>query len=40
MPDKHGTAYERVAAVVMAVLGWDDIEFDQTERPEGLLGSH
>lgn len=40
VPDKHGTAYERIAAVVMAVLGWDDVEYDRTEQPAGLLASH
>lgn len=40
VPDKHGTAYERIAAVVMAVLGWHDVEYDRTERPKGLLASH
>jgi hypothetical protein len=40
VPDKHGTAYERIAALVMAVLGWHDVEHDKTQRPEGLLASH
>jgi hypothetical protein len=40
VPHKHGTAYERIAAVVMAVMGWHDVEYDRTERPEGLLAAH
>src|SRR5687768_12667432 len=40
VPGKHGTAYERIAAVVMAVLGWHDVEYDRSEQPEGLLAGH
>ncbi len=40
VPDKHGTAYERIAAVTMAVLGWQNVEYDRTEQPAGLLATH
>jgi hypothetical protein len=40
MPAKAGTAYERIAAIVMASLGWIDVVHDRTERPEGRLADH
>jgi Restriction endonuclease len=39
-PKKHGTAYERVTAVVLAALGWTDIKHDRHERATGKLALH
>jgi hypothetical protein len=39
-PDKEGTAYERLAAVVLAVLGWQNVLHDSTESGEGRLAEH
>jgi hypothetical protein len=35
VPAKHGTTYERLAAIVLAVLGWHDIVQAKTEKPAG-----
>lgn len=40
VPRKAGTAYERLAAVVLAGLGWVDVEHDRTERPVGRRADH
>lgn len=40
VPEKRGTAYERLAAVVLAVLGWRDVVHDVIERREGRLATH
>lgn len=34
-PDKPGTAYERLAAVMLAELGWESVEHQTVLRPEG-----
>ncbi len=34
-PNKPGTAYERLAAVALAELGWVNVEHQTTLRPEG-----
>ena len=39
-PEKKGEAYERLAAVVLAVLGWQDVTHDVRERPEGKRALH
>ena len=39
VPDKHGTAYERIAAVVMAVLGWHEDTFTLPPGAVPLAGS-
>jgi hypothetical protein len=33
VPAKHGTTYERLAAIVLAVLGWHDIVQAKPEKP-------
>lgn len=40
LPKKHGTAYERVTAVVLAALGWTEIKHDTRERAAGKLAVH
>jgi hypothetical protein len=40
IPKKAGTAYERVAAMVLATLGWENIQHDVTEQPVGRLAEH
>lgn len=35
VPPKAGTAYERLAAVVLAELGWESVEHETRLRPEG-----
>lgn len=40
VPSKAGTAYERVAALVLAALGWQDVTHDVTERPAGRRAYH
>ncbi len=40
VPAKHGTAYERVAAIVLASLGWGDVVHDLRERPPGKRARH
>jgi hypothetical protein len=39
-PDKPGTAYERLAALVLAGLGWKDVTHDTKLRPEGRRAEH
>jgi hypothetical protein len=39
-PKKPGIAYERVAAVVLAVLGWQEVTHDVHEQPVGRLADH
>jgi hypothetical protein len=36
-PKKDGTAYERLTALVLAVLGWEEIRQESHERPPGAL---
>src|SRR5579872_4218688 len=38
-PQKAGTAYERLAAVVLAVLGWQ-VTHDVTVKPIGKTAGH
>jgi Restriction endonuclease len=40
VPAKAGIAYERLAAVTMAVLGWRDVAHDVIERPPGRVAEH
>jgi hypothetical protein len=40
VPPKAGVAYERLAAVVLAVLGWEEVTHDVSERAVGRLASH
>ena len=40
VPRKQGTAYERLAAVVFAQLGWLDVEHDQFEVTAGGTAEH
>jgi hypothetical protein len=40
VPKKDGTAYERLAAVVLAGLGWIDVEHDRVKRPPGRQADH
>lgn len=39
-PSKQGTAYERLSAVVLATLGWQDVTHDTTESAPGKLSTH
>jgi len=39
-PAKHGTAYERVTAVVLAALGWTNVQHDRREKADGKLAVH
>jgi restriction endonuclease len=39
-PAKEGTAYERLAAVVLATLGWQDVAHDQREQGAGRRATH
>jgi hypothetical protein len=39
-PKKKGTAYERLGAIVLASLGWDDIHHDTTLRPAQKRAKH
>jgi hypothetical protein len=39
-PAKPGTAYERLAALVLAGLGWDDVAHDTRLRPAGRRAEH
>lgn len=39
-PDKPGTAYERLAAVMLAELGWEKVRHDTRLRPEGRRTTH
>ncbi len=39
-PAKEGTAYERLAAVVLAVLGWQNVVHDTPETVPGKLSTH
>jgi len=39
-PKKHGEAYERVTAVVLAALGWTNVKHDTRERGAGKLAVH
>lgn len=36
-PKKDGTAYERLTALVLAVLGWEEIKQESREQPSGAL---
>jgi hypothetical protein len=40
IPAKPGTAYERITAIVLAALGWQDVVHDRTERAEGNRADH
>lgn len=40
VPEKRGTAYERLASIVLAVLGWEDVQHDLAERPAGRRAKH
>lgn len=40
MPEKPGTAYERLAALVLAGLGWRDVMHDTRLRPPGRRAEH
>jgi hypothetical protein len=40
VPNKSGTAYEMLSAIVLATLGWRDVVHDRTERPEGKRADH
>lgn len=40
VPRKAGIAYERLAAVVLAGLGWVDVEHARIERPAGRRADH
>jgi hypothetical protein len=40
IPAKPGTAYEMIAAIVLAALGWQDVVHDQTERADGMCADH
>jgi hypothetical protein len=39
-PKKTGTAYERLAALVLAVLGWEDVKHDTKLRLPGRQAEH
>jgi hypothetical protein len=39
-PDKPGTAYERLAALVLAGLGWREVKHDTRLRPTGRRAEH
>jgi hypothetical protein len=39
-PAKPGTAYERLSAVVLATLGWQEVVHDTTESVPGKLAEH
>lgn len=39
-PDKPGTAYERLAALVLAGLGWKEVMHDTKLRPRGRRAEH
>jgi len=39
-PAKPGTAYERLGAVVLATLGWQDVQHDTLAAGEGRLTEH
>lgn len=39
-PAKRGTAYERLAAIVMATLGWSDVAHDRRLTGDGRLAAH
>ena len=39
-PAKAGTAYERLGAVVLATLGWENVVHDTTKPVEGRLAEH
>jgi hypothetical protein len=39
-PAKAGTAYERLGAVVLATLGWQEVIHDTTETAPGKLAGH
>jgi hypothetical protein len=40
VPDKSGTAYERIGAVVLATLGWERVIHDINEQPAGRQATH
>ena len=40
IPAKAGTAYEMIAAIVLAALGWQDVVHDRTERADGTRADH
>lgn len=39
-PEKPGTAYERLAAVVLVALGWESVRHDTKLRPAGRRTTH
>jgi hypothetical protein len=39
-PAKPGTAYERLAAVVLATLGWQDVVHDTSQTVSGRFAAH
>jgi hypothetical protein len=39
-PAKAGTAYERLAAIVLAARGWVDVVHDETLTPPGKQAAH
>src|SRR5437868_7095714 len=40
VPPKAGTAYERIAALVLATLGWQNVAHDVSEQPVGRCAEH
>lgn len=40
VPDKAGVAYERITALVLAVMGWESVQHDVRERRDGRRASH
>lgn len=40
IPAKAGTAYERIAAIVLAAVGWQDVVHDRTDRAGGKRADH
>jgi Restriction endonuclease len=40
IPAKAGTAYERITAIVLGALGWQDVVHDRTERADGKRADH
>jgi Restriction endonuclease len=40
IPAKPGTAYERITAIALAALGWQDVVHDRTERADGKRADH
>jgi len=40
VPPKAGTAYERIAALVLATLGWQNVAHYVSEQPVGRCAEH